>query len=149
LPHSFAQADLIFGFLRLSTIKKCPHILKLDHRELRNSKGHKMVNRVHCRALLRKLISDLDSYYQILDITIMTRSSRKGKGSEGKGERNCLDWTQNTRNTDWAIKWVIVCIAAYFCASLSQIWILEIEYSQKVSSHAQIGPLGAEKQQRT
>ena len=79
----------------------------------------------------------------------MTRSSRKGKGSEGKGERNCLDWTQNTRNTDWAIKWVIVRIAAYFCASLSQIWILEIEYSQKVSSHAQIGPLGAEKQQRT
>ena len=89
----------------------------------------------------------------------MTRSSRKGKGSggeregkgvrEGKGERNCLDWTQNTRNTDWAIKWVIVSLAAYFCASLSQIWILEIEYSQKVSSHAQIGPLGAEKQQRT
>ena len=86
---------------------------------------------------------------KILEITIMTRSSRKGKGSEGKGERNCLDWTQNTRNTDWAIKWVIVRIAAYFCASLSQIWILEIEYSQKVSSHAQIGPLGAEKQQRT
>jgi len=77
----------------------------------------------------------------------------RGKGRErGKGGergRNCLDWTQNTRNTDWAIKWVIVCIAAYFCASLSQIWILEIEYSQKVSSHAQIGPLGAEKQQRT
>ena len=68
---------------------------------------------------------------------------------KSKGERNCLDWTQNTRNTDWAIKWVIVRIATYFCASLSQIWILEIEYSQKVSSHAQIGPLGAEKQQRT
>ena len=62
---------------------------------------------------------------KILEITIMTRSSRKGKGSEGKGERG------------------------NFCASLSQIWILEIEYSQKVSSHAQIGPLGAEKQQRT
>ena len=89
----------------------------------------------------------------------MTRSSQKGKGSggeregkgvrEGKGERNCLDWTQNTRYTDWVIKWVIVRIAVYFCASLSQIWIPEIEYYQKVSSHAQIGPLGAEKQQRT
>ena len=28
---------LIFGFLRLSTTKKCPHMLRLDHRELRNS----------------------------------------------------------------------------------------------------------------
>ena len=36
-------------------------------------------------------------------------------------------------------------IAAYFCASLSQIWIPEIEYYQKVSSHAQIGALGAKK----
>ena len=61
---------------------------------------------------------------------ISPRSRQKGKGSEGKGERNYLDWTQNTRNTDW----VIVRIAAYFCASLSQIWIPEIEYSQKVSS---------------
>ena len=26
---------LRFRFLRLSTIKKCPHMLKLDHRELR------------------------------------------------------------------------------------------------------------------
>ena len=53
------------------------------------------------------------------------------KGMEGIGEGNCLDWTQNTRNTDWVIKWVIVRIAAYFCASLSQIWIPEIEYYQK------------------
>ena len=28
-------ADLRFGFLRLSTIKKCPHMLRSDHRELR------------------------------------------------------------------------------------------------------------------
>ena len=28
-----------------------------------------------------------------------------------------------------------------------QIWIPEIEYYQKMSSHAQIGPQGAEKQQ--
>ena len=33
------QADLRFGFLRLSTIKKCPHMLKSDHRGPRNSKG--------------------------------------------------------------------------------------------------------------
>ena len=82
----------------------------------------------------------------------MTRSREKGKGKvrgKGEGGGNCLNWTQNTRDTDWVIKWVIVRIAAYFCASLSQIWIPEIEYSQKVSSHAQIGPLGAEKQQRT
>ena len=35
-------ADLRFGFLRLSTIKKCPHMLRSDHRELRQralSKG--------------------------------------------------------------------------------------------------------------
>ena len=75
------------------------------------------------------------------------KGEEKWRG-KGRGERNCLDWTQNTRNTDWVIKWVIVRIAAYFCASLSQIWIPEIEYSQKVSSHAQIRPQGAEKQQR-
>ena len=41
----------------------------------------------------------------------------KGKG-EGKGGRaHCLDWTQNTRDTDWVIKLVIVCIAAFFSAS--------------------------------
>ena len=51
---------------------------------------------------------------EILKITIMTRSSQKGKGSEGKGERNSLDWTQNTRYTDWVIKWVIVRIAAFW-----------------------------------
>ena len=31
------KANLRFGFLRLSTIKKCPHMLRLHHRELRNS----------------------------------------------------------------------------------------------------------------
>ena len=35
-------------------------------------------------------------------------------------------------------------IAAFYCASQYQIWISEIEYYQKVSSHAQ----GAEKQLR-
>ena len=34
-------------------------------------------------------------------------------------------------------------------AAVTQIWIPEIEYYQKMSSHAQIGPQGAEKQQRT
>ena len=32
-----AQGNIRFRFLRLSTIKKCPHMLKSDHRELRNS----------------------------------------------------------------------------------------------------------------
>ena len=71
----------------------------------------------------------------------------RGKGKVGGGG-NCLDWTLKTRDTDWVIKWVIVRIAAYFCSSLSQIRIPEIEYSQKVSSRAQIGPQGAEKQLR-
>ena len=30
-------ADLRFGFLRLSTLRKCPHMLRSDQRELRNS----------------------------------------------------------------------------------------------------------------
>ena len=38
-------------------------------------------------------------------------------------------------------------IAALLCTSWSQIWIPEIEYYQKVSSHAQIRPQGAENQQ--
>ena len=33
--NSYACADLRFGFLRLSTIKKCPHMLRSDTRELR------------------------------------------------------------------------------------------------------------------
>ena len=38
MPRSVAHADVKFEFLRLSTIKNCPHMLKSDHRELRNSK---------------------------------------------------------------------------------------------------------------
>ena len=34
-----APVNLRFGFLRLSTIQICPHMLKLDTRELRNSEG--------------------------------------------------------------------------------------------------------------
>ena len=34
---SWDREDLRFGFLRFSTIKKCPHLLISDHRELRNS----------------------------------------------------------------------------------------------------------------
>ena len=33
---SIAQADLRIRHLRLSTIKKCPHMLRSDHRGLRN-----------------------------------------------------------------------------------------------------------------
>ena len=39
-------------------------------------------------------------------------------------------------------------IAAFCCAQRPQIWIPETEYYQKVSSHAQIRPQGAEKQLR-
>ena len=51
----------------------------------------------------KKSLNSIDKIKRkiILEITIMTRSSRKGKGSggeregkgvrEGKGERNCLD----------------------------------------------------------
>ena len=34
---SWDREGLRFGFLRVSTIKKCPHMLRSDHRELRNS----------------------------------------------------------------------------------------------------------------
>ena len=33
-----AQAGLRFGFLRMSTIKKCPNTLRSDHMDLRNSR---------------------------------------------------------------------------------------------------------------
>ena len=33
----FLCTDLRFGFVRLSTIQKYPHMLRSDHRELRNS----------------------------------------------------------------------------------------------------------------
>ena len=59
-----------------------------------------------------------------------------------------LDWTTDTKDTKWVLKRVLVLIAAFYCARRAQIWISEIEYYQKVSSHAQIGPQGAEKQQR-
>ena len=39
-------------------------------------------------------------------------------------------------------------IAAFCCAHGPQIWIPETEYYQKVASHAQIRPQGAEKQLR-
>ena len=31
---SWDREDLIFGFLRFSTVNKCPHLLRSDHREL-------------------------------------------------------------------------------------------------------------------
>ena len=50
------------------------------------------------------------------------------------------------RDIDCVLKWVLVCIAAFCYMSWYQIWIPEIEYYQIVSSHAQIWPLGTEKQ---
>ena len=26
-----------------------------------------------------------------------------------------LDWTPDTRDTEWAVKWVLVCIAMFHC----------------------------------
>ena len=39
-----------------------------------------------------------------------------------------------------------MCLNVHFCVKKNKIWIPEIEYYQKVSSHAQIWPQGAEKQ---
>ena len=94
--HTSVQVYLRFGFLRLSTIKKCLHMLKLDHWELRNCKGHKMVNSAHCRAPLHKLISDLDSWDWVLSKSVLT----------------CSNWTTGSWETAKGIKWVLVCIAA-------------------------------------
>ena len=44
------------------------------------------------------------------------RKMKEGERREGRGVY-CLDWTKNTRYTNWVIKWVIVCIAAFRCAS--------------------------------
>ena len=70
----------------------------------------------HCRVLLHKPISDLDSWDSV----------------DAKNGVTCVDWTKDTRDTKGVLKWVLVRIA-------------EIEYYQKVSSHAQIWPQGAEK----
>ena len=53
-----------------------------------------------------------------------------------------------SRDTKCVLKWVLVHIALFCCANLPHIWIPETEYYQRVSSHAQIGPQGAEKQLR-
>ena len=37
LVNKLNREDLRFRFLRLITIKKCPHMLRSDHKELRNS----------------------------------------------------------------------------------------------------------------
>ena len=66
-----------------------------------------------------------------LDAT-MTRSG------PGRHVLYCFD-------TKCDLKWVLVRIAAFCCAHRPQIWIPETEYCQKVSSHAQIRPQGAEK----
>ena len=76
-------------------------------------------------------ISDLDSWDSVDEKNGLTH----------------LDWTPDTRDTKCVLKWVLVRIAAFCCARWPQIWIPETEYYQKVSSHAQIWPQGAEKQQ--
>ena len=80
------------------------------------------------------------SILKLVKITIVRRSRGRGKGG-------WAFWTQDTRDTDWVLKWVLVCIAAFCCVRQYQIWIPEIEYYQKMASNAQIRPQGAEKQQ--
>ena len=63
-----------------------------------------------------------------------------------RGRAYCLDWNQNTRDTDWVIKLVIVCIASFVQADV-RFGFLRLSTIKK-SSHAQIGSQGAEKQQR-
>ena len=103
---------------------------RLDPKHQKYRLGHKMGHSAHCRILLCKSISDLDSWDWVLSKSVFT----------------CSNWTTGSRETAKDIKWSIVRIAALLCASWSQIWIPEIEYYQKVSSHAQIWPQGAEKQ---
>ena len=83
----------------------------------------------HCRAIF---MSDLDSWDSV----------------DAKNGLTHLDWTTDTRDTKCVLKWVLVRIAAFCCAHGPQIWIPETEYYQKVASHAQIRPQGAEKQLR-
>ena len=80
----------------------------------------------HCRAIF---MSDLDSWDSV----------------DAKNGLTHLDWTTDTRDTKCVLKWVLVRIAAFCCAHGPQIWIPETEYYQKVASHAQIRPQGAEK----
>ena len=53
----------------------------------------------HCRVLLRTATSDLDSWDSV----------------DAKNGLTCQDWTKDTRDTEWVLKWVIVRIAAFCC----------------------------------
>ena len=91
--------------------------------------SYRALPNAHCRAIF---MSDLDSWDSV----------------DAKNGLTHLDWTPDTRDTECVLKWVLARIAAFCCARRPQIWIPETEYYQKVSSHAQIGPQGAEKQLR-
>ena len=88
-----------------------------------------MYLKVHCCTIF---MSDLDSWDSV----------------DAKNGLKHRDWTPDTRDRKCVLKWVLVRIAALCCATRPQIWIPETKYYQKVSSHAQIGPQGAEKQLR-
>ena len=67
---------------------------------------------------------------------------RKRKTLERQRERESnmyfryahIDWTQDTRDTDWILKWVLVCIAAFCCTSRYHIWIIKIDCPHKLKS---------------
>ena len=88
-----------------------------------------MGHSAHCHVLLRQPMYYLDSWDSV----------------DAKIGLTLKDWATETKDRNRVLKWVLMRIATFFCASQYQIWIPEIEYSQKVSSHAQIWPQGAEK----
>ena len=77
--------------------------------------------------------------------TIFMSDLDSGDSVDAKNGLKHRDWTPDTRDTKCVLKWVLVRSAAFCCAHRPQIWIPETEYCQKVSSHAQIRPQGAEK----
>ena len=77
--------------------------------------------------------------------TIFMSDLDSGDSVDAKNGLKHRDWTPDTRDTKCVLKRVLVRSAAFCCAHRPQIWIPETEYCQKVSSHAQIRPQGAEK----
>ena len=72
---------------------------QLDQGHQRYKGGLKMGPSAHCRVLLHKLTSDLDSWNSV----------------DAKNGVTCQDWTKDTRDTKWVLKWVLVGIAAFCC----------------------------------
>ena len=70
---------------------------RLDKGHQRYRLGLKMGPSGHCRILLHGAILDLDSLDSV----------------DVKNGLTCQDWTTDTRDTKWILKWVLVRIAAF------------------------------------